>query len=48
MNKSEENRILHLLDFVNVLYNLIKPENMDNSNYKIDNRMEEEEDEIIN
>ena len=48
LNKSQENRILHLLDFVTVLYNLIKPENMDNSNYKIDNRMEEEEDEIIN
>ena len=50
MNKNENNRIIHLVEFVNVLNNLIKPENMDNSNYVdnnniIDiNKMEEEED----
>ena len=47
MNKNEENRILNLLEFVTILNNLIKPEIMDNFNYNIDNKMEEEEEEII-
>ena len=46
MNKNEENRILYLLEFVNILNNLIKPEIMDNFNNNIDNKMEEEEEEI--
>ena len=54
MNKDENNRITHLLEFVGILHNLIKPENMDNlennNNIIIDNKMEldeEEEQEII-
>ena len=39
LNKDEDNRILNLLEFTNVLNNLIKPENMD--------KMEEEEEEIV-
>ena len=46
LNKNEENRILYLLEFVNILNNLIKPEIMDNFNNNIDNKMEEEEEEI--
>ena len=44
MNKNEYNRITHLLEFVGILYNLIKPENMDNLESNIDNKMDEEED----
>ena len=57
MNKDENNRITYLLEFVGILHNLIKPENMDNlennnNNIIIDNKMdvdeqEEEEEEII-
>ena len=52
MNKNVDNRIEYLLEFVGILYNLIKPENMDNkenNNNIIDNKMEldEEEEEII-
>ena len=54
MNKDENNRIIYLLEFVGILHNLIKPENMDNlennNNIIIDNKMEvdeEEEEEII-
>ena len=47
MNKNENNRISHLLEFVNILNNLMKPENMDNFNNIInndfDNKMDEEE-----
>ena len=47
MNKNENNRITHLLEFVNILNNLMKPENMDNFNNIInndfDNKMDEEE-----
>ena len=46
MNKNENDRITHLLEFVGILYNLIKPENMDNLESNIDNKMDEEE-EII-
>ena len=50
MNKNENNKILHLEEFANVLINLIKPENMEKANYSgnnniIDiNKMDEEED----
>ena len=50
MNKNENNKILHLEEFANILINLIKPENMENANYAgnnniIDiNKMDEEED----
>ena len=47
MNKNEENRILYLLEYVNILNNLIQPEKMDNFNSNIDNKMEEEEEEMI-
>ena len=39
MNKDEDDRILHLLEFTNILNNLIKPE--------ISDKMEEEEEEIV-